>query len=57
MIYELKFFGKPSKFFTDPEYRHEVECTCGPQPFDGKTRIEVRDCPAHGQDRNPQNWR
>jgi hypothetical protein len=57
MIYELKFLGKPTRFFTDYECRHEVQCTCGSQPLDGKTRIEVRDCPAHGKYRNPQNWR
>lgn len=56
MIYEIKAIGKPTRFFLDPECRQEVECLCGPQPFDGKTRIEVRHCPAHGQFRNPQNW-
>lgn len=56
MIYELKAVGKPTRFFLDPCYTKEVECTCGPQPLDGKVRIEQRHCPAHGQARNPQNW-
>lgn len=56
MIHELRCIGKPTRYFTDETMLHEVRCTCGPQPIDGRTRIEVESCEAHGRARNPQNW-
>jgi hypothetical protein len=57
---ELKEIGKPPRFFTD-DMKTELECLCGPQPFqfsgERKVKCIVRFCPVHGQAADPNAWR